>query len=291
MVRETQPAVEKSRSRPTRPCPWAHGVALAHRRPAASSSPASPSARSQNLCQRQGSTDVDTTKLGDLRARLAYGSPVSFASRFGDPVNCIGSLLVTGRDFLGRSAEQLALMALAPLATLSRYVRCMHLRHGVTALRAIAVIDELISASQRPLAGAVEDADLKRHLYLNWVAEAEVRLQEVFSDAGTEDPVLGRGYWHICLASAADARLMSRLVQEELRFQCGYPSIPGDPGGRLGEVRTRLRDLTSLGGQARVHVRAGHQRAASLHALRPAAVGRADAGRPGPPGHPNRRRR
>ena len=69
----------------------------------------------------------------------------------------------------------------------------MHLRHGVTAQRAIAVIGGLISASQRLLAGAAEDADLKRHLYLNWVVEAEVRLQEVFSDAGTEDPVLGRG--------------------------------------------------------------------------------------------------
>lgn len=123
----------------------------------------------------------------------------------------------------------------------------MHLRHGVTAQRAIAVIDELISASQRPLVGAAEDADLKRHLYLNWVAEAEVRLQEVFSDAGTEDPVLGRGYWHICSAPVADARLMSRLVQEELRFQCGYPGIPVDRGGRLGEIRTRLHDLASLG--------------------------------------------
>lgn len=131
--------------------------------------------------------------------------------------------------------------------TLIRYVRCMHLRHEVTAQRAIAVIDELISASQRPLAGVAEDADLKRHLYLNWVAEAEVRLQEVFSDAGAKDPVLERGYWHICSASSSDARLMSRLVQEELRFQCGYAGIPDDPGGRLGEVRTRLRELTRLG--------------------------------------------
>ena len=78
----------------------------------------------------------------------------------------------------------------------------MHLRYGMTAQRAITVIDELISASQAPLASAAEDADLKRHLYMNWVAKAEEWLQEVFSDAGNEDPVLGRGYWHICSASA-----------------------------------------------------------------------------------------
>jgi len=41
---------------------------------------------------------------------------------------------------------------------------------------------------------AEEDPDLKRHVYLNWVADTEVRLQEIFSDAGIEDPALGRGY-------------------------------------------------------------------------------------------------
>jgi hypothetical protein len=41
---------------------------------------------------------------------------------------------------------------------------------------------------------AEEDPDLKRHVYLNWVADTEVRLQEIFSDAGIEDPVPGRGY-------------------------------------------------------------------------------------------------
>ena len=79
------------------------------------------------------------------------------------------------------------------------------------------------------------------------MADTEVRLQEIFSDAGIEDPVLGRGYWHICSASSSDEKLMSRLVREELRFQAGYPGIPNDSGGRLGEVRTRLRALTRLG--------------------------------------------
>jgi hypothetical protein len=36
-------------------------------------------------------------------------------------------------------------------------------------------------------------------------------------------------------------------VTEELRFQAGYAGIPNDAGGRLGEVRTRLRALTRLG--------------------------------------------
>lgn len=40
---------------------------------------------------------------------------------------------------------------------------------------------------------------------------------------------------------------MNRLVREELRFQAGFPGIAGDPGGRLGEVRERLRALTQLG--------------------------------------------
>jgi len=117
----------------------------------------------------------------------------------------------------------------------------------VTAQRAIEVIEERISASQGPFNAAGEDPDLKRHVYLNWVADTEVRLQEIFSDAGTEDPVLGRGYWHICSVSSSDEKLISRLVREELRFQAGYPGIPDDSGGRLGEVRTRLHALTRLG--------------------------------------------
>jgi hypothetical protein len=40
---------------------------------------------------------------------------------------------------------------------------------------------------------------------------------------------------------------MNRLVREELRFQAGFPGPAGDPGGRLGEVRERLRALTQLG--------------------------------------------
>lgn len=123
----------------------------------------------------------------------------------------------------------------------------MHLRRGVTAQRAIEMIEERISAAQGPLNAGGQDPDLKRHLYLNWVSDTEVRLQEIFSDAGIEDPVLGRGYWHIYSASSSDEKLMSRLVKEELRFQAGYPGIANDSGGRLGEVRTRLRALTRLG--------------------------------------------
>lgn len=52
-----------------------------------------------------------------------------------------------------------------------RYVRCMHLRRAVTAQRAIEVIEERISATQQPLNAAADNADLKRHLYLNWVAD------------------------------------------------------------------------------------------------------------------------
>lgn len=56
----------------------------------------------------------------------------------------------------------------------------MHLRGGVTAQQAIKVIEEQISASQRSLTSAGDDADLKRNLYLNWVADTEIRLQEGF---------------------------------------------------------------------------------------------------------------
>ena len=122
----------------------------------------------------------------------------------------------------------------------------MRLRHGVTAERAIRVLEERISASQGPI-NAASDDDLKRNLYLNWVSDTEVQLQEIFSDAELEDPILGRGYWHICAAPQSDEKLMNRLVREELRFQAGHPGINGDPGGRLGEVRTRLRALTRLG--------------------------------------------
>jgi hypothetical protein len=80
------------------------------------------------------------------------------------------------------------------MVTMVRYVRCIHLRRAVTAQRAIEIIEERISATQQPLNAATDNADLKRHLYLNWVADTEARLQEIFSDAGVEDPVLGRGY-------------------------------------------------------------------------------------------------
>src|SRR5260370_40813095 len=70
------------------------------------------------------------------------------------------------------------LVALARMVTIVRYVRCVHLRRAVTAQRAIEVIEERISAAQRPLNAAAGNADLKRPLYLNCVADAEPRLQQ-----------------------------------------------------------------------------------------------------------------
>ncbi len=171
-----------------------------------------------------------------------------------------------------------------------RYVRCMHLRRAVTVQGAIEVIEERISTALQPLNAAADDADLKRHPYLNWVADTEARLQEIFSDAGIEDPILGRGYWHICSASSSDEKLMNRLVREELRFQAGSPGIHGDSGGRLGEVRERLRALIQLGERPGICA-SQTPTPAPLHPVRPAPVGRARACRTGPANHPHRRDR
>jgi rRNA-processing protein FCF1 len=145
-------------------------------------------------------------------------------------------------SYLGRVLD-----TAVPTVMASRYGRYMHLRRGATVTHAIEVLQERISASQGPTGSATDDAALKRNLYLNWVADTEAMLQEVFTDAGIEDPILGRGYWHICSIPPFDHALMNRLVREELRFQCGFPAIPGDAGGRLGEVRARLQALARLG--------------------------------------------
>jgi rRNA-processing protein FCF1 len=123
----------------------------------------------------------------------------------------------------------------------------MRLRHGVTAERAVTVLTDCITASQRPRAGQAMSADIKRHNYLNWVYETQLQIRSIWSDGELEDALLGRGYWHICAIPQADDRLMNRLVDEELIYQAGYPGIRGDPGGRLGEAVTRLRTLASLG--------------------------------------------
>lgn len=121
----------------------------------------------------------------------------------------------------------------------------MRLRPSVTAERAIQVIEERILAAQGPL-NERSSADVKRNLYLNWVYETEVQLQAIFADAVLEDPILSRGYWHICASSRTNEQLMDRLVGEELRFQAGFPGIPNDSGGRLGETVAALRSMTGL---------------------------------------------
>ncbi len=57
----------------------------------------------------------------------------------------------------------------------------------------------------------------------------------------------GAGTGLFAQISSSDEKLISPLVREELRLQAGYAGIPDDAGGRLGEVRTRLRALTRLG--------------------------------------------
>jgi rRNA-processing protein FCF1 len=125
----------------------------------------------------------------------------------------------------------------------------MRLRHGVTVEQAIRALGERISDSQQASADAASGPDDARQAYLNWVSTTQQYLRTIFSDTELEDSLLGRGYWHICamtIPSMSKERLLQRLVREELVFQVGYPGIHGDPGGRLGEVATRLRALTRL---------------------------------------------
>jgi rRNA-processing protein FCF1 len=121
----------------------------------------------------------------------------------------------------------------------------MRLRHGVTVEQAIKALSERISDSQQASAHNASNPDTKRQVYLNWVDTTQRHLRTIFSDAELEDSLLERGYWHICDISMHPA-LLSRLIDEELVYQVGYPGIPGDLGGRLGEVVTGLRAQARL---------------------------------------------
>jgi rRNA-processing protein FCF1 len=125
----------------------------------------------------------------------------------------------------------------------------MRLRHDVTVEQAIKALGERISDSQQASAHTASGPADARQAYLNWVNTTQQHLRTIFSDTELEDSLVGRGYWHICgmtIPSSRREALLQRLIREELVFQVGYPGIHGDPGGRLGEVATRLRALTRL---------------------------------------------
>lgn len=123
----------------------------------------------------------------------------------------------------------------------------MRLHRGVTVEQAIGALAQRVSGSQQASASNASGAEVKRQAYLNWVSTTQAHLRTVFSDTELEDTLLARGYWHICAMSSQSAeKLLSRLIGEELVFQVGYPNIPGDSGGRLGEAITTLRALTGL---------------------------------------------
>jgi rRNA-processing protein FCF1 len=123
----------------------------------------------------------------------------------------------------------------------------MRLRHGVTVERAIQTLGEIIQDSQQPrnIPGQ-QDLRIKLNAYLNWVYGAQARLRPVFADTEIEDALLSRAYWHVSMASVPPSPELGRLVDEELVFQAGYPGIPGDSGGQLGEAANRLRALSRL---------------------------------------------
>src|SRR5258706_15780642 len=128
-----------------------------------------------------------------------------------------------------------------------RYGRRMQLRHGVTVGQAIDALRQRIADSQRAYGLNYSDAEMKRQECLNWVNVTQVQLRTVFADNELEDAVLARGYWHFCqMPSDSAARLLSRLIEEELVFQAGHPGTPGDSGGQLGEAVTRLAALARL---------------------------------------------
>jgi len=123
----------------------------------------------------------------------------------------------------------------------------MRLRHGVTVEQAIKVLEERISSAQQVINDSGSDG--RRPAYLTWVDATQQHLRTVFADTEIEDSLLERGYWHICgMASQFDhqMKILNRIIGEELAFQVGHPGIFGNPGGRLGEIASQLRELRRL---------------------------------------------
>lgn len=127
-----------------------------------------------------------------------------------------------------------------------RYGRSVRLRRGVTVEQAVKALEGQISDSQQASAHNASGPEVKRQTYMNWVSTTQQHLRTIFADTELEDSLLGRGYWHICGLSSQSEKLLNRLIGEELVFQVGHPGIHGDPGGRIGEVAARLREMLAL---------------------------------------------
>lgn len=126
----------------------------------------------------------------------------------------------------------------------------MRLRHGVTVEQAISALDEVIRRSNDPRTFGLHEVESKLNQYLTWVNAPQVQFRAVFADTELEDLVLSRGYWHLATATIPSyPRELGRLIDDELIFQAGYPGVPGDRGGRLGEVASRLRTLRRIAGR------------------------------------------
>lgn len=119
----------------------------------------------------------------------------------------------------------------------------MRLRHNVTVLEAVRALQACVERSQQASPHGINDPQMCRHLYLNWVNTSQQQLRAVFSDSELQDSLLSRGYWRICSLSPEPlSHLLQRLISEELAFQVGHP---GDrpPTGRFGEAIETLRTL------------------------------------------------
>jgi rRNA-processing protein FCF1 len=120
----------------------------------------------------------------------------------------------------------------------------MKLRHGVTIESAISAINDIIQESQQPYNLTSNDTVGKLISYFNWVDTAQKRLRTVFADAELENSLLARAYWHI--GALLSYQSLSRMINEEIEFQAGYPNNPADSHGRLGDAISRLRSLARL---------------------------------------------
>ena len=114
----------------------------------------------------------------------------------------------------------------------------MRLRHGVTVEQAINALDEVIRRSNDPRTFGLHEVRSKlNQLLWTWVNASQGQFRAVFADTELEDLVLSRGYWHLATATIPSyPQELGRLIDDELVFQAGHPGVPGDRGGRLGEV-------------------------------------------------------